>query len=97
MEIQGHRTGAENWTVQSVLRMAKHTRGISDKHHGGENEENMRMNHIAIVACKLTDLTGLMTPGPGVTSPGLDIWQARRKATVCGCGKFNLMIDPSYL
>ena len=66
MEIQGDRTGAENWTVQSVLRMAKlHTRGISNKHHGGEDEENMRMSNIASVVFKPTDLIGLKTPGCG--------------------------------
>ena len=35
----------------------------------------------------------------GVTGPGLDIGQARRKANMCarGVGKFYLMNDPSYL
>ena len=43
----------------------------------------MRVSNIDNVVCKPTDLTGLMTPGPERVCPG--------------CGKFNLMIDPSYL
>ena len=41
-----------------------HTGGISDKHHGGEDEEKMKKSNIAIVVCKPTDMTELMTPGP---------------------------------
>ena len=71
----------------SGWRNLRTTGGISDKHHGGEDEENIKMSNIAIVVCEPTELTGMMTPGPeldgGVTSPGLDIGQARRKATIC--------------
>ena len=56
----------------------------------------MRKSNIDIVVCKPTDLTGVMTPGPvpdgGVTSPGLDIGQARRRAIVCARGAGNSML-----
>ena len=55
----------------------------------------MNRSSIDIVVCKPTDLTGLMTPGlcpMGVTGPGLDIGQARRKANVCARGAGNLIL-----
>ena len=73
-----------------------HIEGISNKHHGREDEEIIKTSNIAIVVCKPTDLTGPMTPGHepggGVTGPGLDIGQARHKANACARGAGNLIL-----
>ena len=46
------------------------------------------MSNIAIVVCKPTDLTGLMTPGPEPDGGST----VRRRATVCAQGAGNLIL-----
>ena len=57
MEIQGDMTGARNWSQIGFQdgKTRGHIGGLPNKHHGGENEEDMNIRHTdSVVVSHLT-------------------------------------------